>query len=239
MNLIVDLGNTSLKWALFDGKNLIFKGNFDYSDFNVIINHWTQFKFERIAVATVIDLPPTLKSFFDSFESVHYVSTNSKLPIKVGYQTPNTLGYDRLANAVAAIELFQNKDLLVIDCGTCLKVDFVSRTDGFLGGAISPGLKMRYKSLHQYTSKLPLLDPAVLRGLYGKTTEESLHNGVVNGMSFEIAGATEKYVQSYPDLKVIITGGDIDYFREVIEKKAIFAEPNLTLIGINLILLYN
>lgn len=239
MNLAIDLGNTAAKWALFEGKNLIFKGKFQFSDCNEVIEMWRSKGVVNVAIASVIEIPEAITNFFGSCNSVLKINQHIQFPIKNAYKSPETLGVDRLVNAVAACELFQNADVLVIDCGTCLKIDFTSDKEGFIGGAIAPGLQMRYKSLNNYTAKLPLLNPVFFNELTGKNTDESIHNGVIHGMAYEIMGSIENYSSFYSDFKIIITGGDYHYFQDVIEKKTIFAEPDLTLIGINILLLLN
>ncbi len=239
MNLAIDLGNTALKWAVFEDKNLIFRGKFDYLNLLEDLKSLEKFQISRVAYTTVIEVPEELKYFLSQFDFVLPINQNSTFPLGNAYETPQTLGIDRLMNAVAANNLFSNNNVLVIDCGTCLKIDFVSIANGFEGGSIAPGLNMRYKALKQFTHQLPLLEPKQFNNLTGKNTSDSIHNGVMSGMANEIIGAVNAYAENYLDLKLIITGGDYLYFQDIIEKKAIFAEPNLTLIGINLLLLHN
>jgi type III pantothenate kinase len=239
MNLTIDLGNTALKWAIFEGKNLIFRGKFDYSNLNEDLKSLEEFQISKVAYTTVIQVPEELKNFLNRYDFVFPINQNSKIPLKNIYETPQTLGLDRLMNAAAANYLFPKYDLLIIDCGTCLKIDLVSKQNEFVGGAIAPGLNMRYKALSHFTHQLPLLEPKAFNNLTGKNTNDSIHNGAMSGMANEIIGAINNYSEIYPDLKLIITGGDYHYFQDIIEKKAIFAEPDLTLIGINLILLHN
>lgn len=239
MNLVIDLGNTALKWAIFDDKNLIFRGKFDYSNLIEDLKSLEKFQISRVAYSSVIQVPDLLNKFLNRFDSVLAINQKSAIPIKNAYETTETLGIDRLTNAVAASNLFLGYDVLILDCGTCLKIDFVSNKDGFVGGAIAPGLNMRYKALNQFTHQLPVLEPKSFNDLTGKNTIDSIHNGVMTGMANEIIGAIQSYHEKYPMLKLVITGGDHQYFQNIIEKKAIFAEPDLTLIGINLILLHN
>jgi len=239
MNLAIDLGNTALKWAIFEGKNLIFKGKFDYLKLSEELKFFENFQITNIAFSNVVQLPIELINFFSQFSSVLSIDQNCSLPIKNSYETPQSLGIDRLMNAVGASFIFENNNVLTIDCGTCLKIDFYSVQNGFEGGAIAPGIAMRYKALNYYTHQLPLLEPNQFNALTGRNTNDSIHNGVMSGIANEINGAIRTYSDKFPDLKVIITGGDYHYFQDLIEKKAIFAEPDLTLIGINLILLHN
>lgn len=239
MNLAIDLGNTALKWAIFDDKNLIYRGKFDYSNLNSDLSALEKFEIKNVAYSSVIQVPEVLNEFLRRYNSVLPIIRDCLFPINSIYETPETLGIDRLTNAVAATSLYAGFDVLVIDCGTCLKVDFVSVKHGFEGGAIAPGLNMRYKALNQFTHQLPYLEPKHFNNLTGKNTSDSIHNGVMTGIMNEIAGAIQAYQEKYPEIKLVITGGDYHYFQELMEKKAIFAEPDLTLIGINLILLHN
>jgi type III pantothenate kinase len=239
MNLVLDLGNTALKWAIFDDKNLIFRGKLDYSNVVYEFPEWSKYDIKQVAVSTEIEIQNQLKKIFETFDSVLFINQNVSLPIKNSYQTPDSLGMDRLVNAVAARYLSNKQETLVVDCGTCLKIDLSTIENGFVGGSISPGITMRYEALHNFTHKLPLLKPMNFNKLTGVSTNDSIHNGVICGINNEILGSIENYKREFPDIHIIITGGDLSFLEKITEKKAIFAEPDLTLIGINLILLHN
>ncbi len=145
---------------------------------------------------------------------------------------------DRLAGVCGAIELFKETDTLVIDAGTCITYDFVDKQKNYFGGSISPGLKMRFKAVHTFTAKLPLVDSANAVGLIGDSTESSIQSGVINGMIAEIEGIIMRYQDKYPGLRVILCGGDTAFFENKL-KASIFAAPDLVLIGLNSILIYN
>ena len=165
-------------------------------------------------------------------------STSTPIPIENLYLTKDTLGVDRLANAVAANSIFPQRNVLVVDCGTCVKYDFVNHKNQYLGGSISPGLQMRFKALNQFTGKLPLLKPEAHPSLIGDSTETAITSGVINGLVAEIKGVIKSYTSIYENLTVILTGGDASFFDKEL-KSNIFVEPNLTLIGLNEILRYN
>jgi type III pantothenate kinase len=162
----------------------------------------------------------------------------TSLPITNQYATPSTLGMDRLAGVCGATQLFPDENTLVIDAGTCVKFDFVDKHKNYLGGAISPGLSMRFRAVHAFTSRLPMLVPANDPELIGNSTETSIQSGVINGMVEEIDGIIVRYQKKYPDLKVILSGGDGAFFENKL-KASIFASPNVVLIGLNSILIYN
>ncbi|MEC9187495.1 MAG: type III pantothenate kinase, partial [Bacteroidota bacterium] len=162
-----------------------------------------------------------------------------KLPIQLHYETLITLGKDRIANAVGAHFMYSNTSNLVIDLGTCITYDFIDNRGVFQGGAISPGMGLRYKSLNQYTATLPLVNPAgSTPKLIGKSTEKSIQSGVENGVLFEVIETINQYKAIFKELNVLITGGDSLLIKSIVEyeKNGIFAVENLTLIGLNQIL---
>ncbi|MCL4160212.1 UNVERIFIED_CONTAM: hypothetical protein GTU68_064981, partial [Idotea baltica] len=160
------------------------------------------------------------------------------IPFKNLYSTPKTLGIDRIALVCASVEQFPDKNVLIIDAGTCITFDFITNKNHYLGGAISPGIRMRYKSLHKFTANLPLLDTKKPKKSIGNSTANSMHSGVVQGVLFEIDGAIQKYKLKYPDLTVILTGGDTNFLSKQL-KSSIFANSNFLLEGLNYLLQYN
>ena len=168
------------------------------------------------------------------------LSHELKLPIEILYKTPQTLGADRIAGSVAASALFEGKNVLKVDFGTCITYDFVNNKQQYLGGAISPGLIMRFKALHNYTAKLPLVDPMQFLhyDLTGTDTTTSILSGVVNGIKEEVTGIIKEYEQRFGNLQVVATGGDAGFFVTLL-KSEIFARPYLVLEGLNHILNYN
>ena len=160
---------------------------------------------------------------------------NTPLPIKNLYETPATLGKDRLAAAVGARAIFPGKNVLSIDAGTCITYDFLTKDGEYLGGSISPGIRMRFRAMHAFTGRLPLVEPEDFTGLIGKTTAESLLSGVINGVCEEIKGLIARYNEQYEDLTAVITGGDHEYLHNKL-KINIFAVPDLVLPGLNEIL---
>ena len=158
------------------------------------------------------------------------------LPVRNGYKTPQTLGQDRIANACAAWKFNPDKNTLTIDLGTCIKYDFVDETGLYHGGAIAPGLAMRYKALTRFTGQLPYFKPIdEFPDLIGQSTESSIRSGVENGILFELKGAIEAYSQQFGRTSVILTGGDHPKFADKL-KSPIFVAPNLTLNGLKVIL---
>lgn len=181
------------------------------------------------------DLKKYLENNFEYFLELDHTTA---LPIENLYETPETLGKDRLAAAVGANELFPDQNLLIIDAGTAVTYDIVSANNQFLGGNISPGLEMRFKALNQYTGRLPLVTPGENYRQFGRNTVEAIRAGVQNGMIFEIEQTIEFFNRNYQNLQIIMTGGD-SYFFEKKLNYSIFVHFNLTLIGLNRILEHN
>ena len=166
------------------------------------------------------------------------LDSNTPLPIINKYKTPETIGKDRLAAAVGAKSFAGDAPVLVIDAGSCITYDIVNQSNEFLGGSISPGVNMRLKSLHTFTQKLPLLEPTENIVLPGSDTKESIMSGVIAGIQFEMEGFINYYSIQYPDLKCVLSGGDMKYFDKKL-KNGIFAIPNIVAEGLQLILHFN
>ena len=168
------------------------------------------------------------------------MSHTTALPFTLEYQSPDTLGKDRIAAVAGAQAQFPNQNTLVIDAGTCVTYDFLTAEGVYLGGAISPGVQLRLRAMNHYTNKLPLLnwDGIKRPQSVGNTTINSMLSGAVNGLVLEMRGFVERYEKQYKALKIVITGGDSNFFVKEL-KNGIFADPNLVLKGLNEILIYN
>ncbi len=237
MNLVLDIGNTAVKYALFEGNRIMLNGIVNGNDVNGILSDVNRYTVQKAIISAVSALPKDLDMLLQKAGSYFFFDENTPVPIRNAYETPATLGRDRLANACAAHEIFPDSDVLVIDAGTCLKFDVLTANGVYLGGAISPGLMMRFQALHHYTENLPLLQPVTSPGLTGSSTQASIQSGVVNGMIAEIEGVVRQYQVLYPRLELVITGGDAAFFLNHL-KSRIFADPLLTLKGLHTILLF-
>lgn len=232
MNLVVDIGNTRIKSATFDQTSLVEKNAFDSIEgFNEYLIGKT---FDHSIVSSVSKAPPLLPV---KGKQIQLTSTLS-FPIVISYDTPQTLGVDRIAAACGAYQLFPGEDCLVIDMGTCITYDFLSAKGAYEGGAISPGVKMRFAAMNHFTARLPLAEPIADAPLTGKSTTASLQSGVINGVLEEIKGFISRYQSRYAGLKTVVCGGDLAFFENSI-KPSIFAAPDLVLIGLNRILLHH
>lgn len=238
MNLVIDIGNTAAKLGVFDGTELKSVQSVKSNTIeNAVTDLKSQFKIDKCIVSSVTQLR---SEGILALKQINTIDFNHKtpIPIKNKYETPETLGLDRLANAVALFKHYPNSPALAIDFGTCIKYDLVNVKGEYLGGSISPGMQMRYKALNEFTAKLPLAAPTDTVQLTGTNTETSIKSGVQRGIRAEINGIIEEYRAQYSELQVVFTGGDHKYFAKAF-KNSIFARPNLTLEGLNEVLLFN
>lgn len=237
-NLVIDVGNTLSKVGVFYNDDFITLEAFDILTKETVHNLMEKHGVENVIVSAVGELPHNFEEFFPPSITPMFVIPKIKTPIKNMYKTPETLGTDRLVLAVAAQALYPQTDVLVIDSGTAITYDMVTRNGEYLGGAISPGIQMRFKALNLFTSKLPLLHIQDDFPWLGKTTDESIVSGVLNGVLGEVNGYIEEMSQQFPELTIVFTGGDAKFFDKKL-KNTIFVNPNLLIIGLNRILNYN
>jgi len=237
--LIIDLGNTLIKVAVFEGNHMLLNRAFksgSYNQFQTYLNTLPSGSY--CIVSSVVDYPLSFGNFLNDQFKTLILSPDTPIPIKNAYKTPLTLGNDRLAAAVAAWHQFPDKNLLVIDAGTAITMDLITQHGEFVGGAIAPGIDMRFKALHTFTGKLPLTKRKNINYLTGTTTEESISSGVINGITAEIDGIIDKYKLLYTDLITIFGGGDSKFLYKRL-KNSIFALPNPVINGLHIILNYN
>lgn len=240
MNLIVDVGNTFAKFAVFKDDKLIFKASFTLSEFeSQFITLSKAFpELKKAIISSVGKLSQAHIKIVKEQLQVLELSYKSKLPFKNKYATPKTLGVDRIALVSASVHQFPHNNVLIIDAGTCITYDFVTHKNTYLGGAISPGIRLRYNALHNFTAKLPLLEKKEPENIIGNSTESSIHSGVVMGVVKEIDGVILHYKEKHQDLTVILTGGDAKFLSNQL-KNSIFANSNFLLEGLNFILDFN
>jgi len=240
VNLVIDIGNSFTKYAIFDNRQLVY---FDTSESAIFVTQIKQLfeaypKIQRAMISAVGPLQNKEKEIMALFCKVHVLSHASKVPFKNSYASPSTLGMDRIALATSAFYQYPRKNVLVIDMGTCVTYDFVNDAGEYRGGAISPGLNMRYRAMHLQTDKLPLLQPEELLDFVGNSTASSMHSGVINGLTLELDGAISQYHARFQDLTVILTGGDSQFFVKRL-KNSIFANSKFLVEGLNYLLEYN
>jgi type III pantothenate kinase len=238
-NLIVDVGNTNTKLFLFDKNSLAYKAiepnDTQFFDMH-ILKQLHKEAIENCIISSVNKLNDEKLKFFEENYNTVFFNNKMKLPIDICYKTPDTLGMDRVANVCGASVLFPDKNVLIIDAGTAITYDILENGRKYLGGNISPGILTRFKSLHTFTEKLPLLTiNNSIDEIYGDSTENAIINGVQNGVKYEITGTINAFKKIYKDLTIVLTGGDTFFFEKSF-KMCIFVEPNLTAIGLNKIL---
>lgn len=237
MNLIIDIGNTLTKFFVFENNNIIDNQKTENSvnpDIEAILKEFPKIK--NVILSSVSkDIAEINFDFESRFENFVHLKHTTPIPVKVLYETPQTLGLDRVAAIVGAYNIFPNSNVLAIDAGSAITFEFINEKNEYLGGTISPGMSMRFKALHSFTKKLPLLNPSNHINLIGKNTNEAIINGVQNGLIFEIDSYIESFAKKHKNLKVILTGGDTFFFAHKL-KNRIFAKPFLVAIGLNRIL---
>ena len=223
--VIVDAGNTSVKVALVKNSQIL-----SVHRFAQVSDALSTISDADVVCASVLN--ENFRQFFiERGTSFYQITHQSTLPFKSAYGSMETIGVDRLCNMAAAFKLFGSQNCLVVDIGTCIKFDFISENNVYLGGSIAPGIELRYKALYEHTSQLPMLDFKSAVSIIGGDTNKSMHSGVINGIQHEIQGMIMRYEKDFGDLKILITGGDASYF-EFPQKSNIFANKNLTLEGI-------
>ena len=233
MNLIVDFGNSYAKTAIFNKQQLLYSEVFTTTTFEQKLNLITlKQQIKKIGIAAVGKLTKKQEVLLEAIAPIFKISENTTLPFKNNYKTPNTLGTDRIALTAAAFYKYPCANCLVIDTGTCITYDFIDQQGIYHGGAISPGLQMRFKAMHKFTNNLPLIKDTFYNDLIGTDTKSSIISGVVNGISNEIDGNINQYLQKFKDLTVILTGGDGVFLSKRL-KSSIFAHSDFLLEGIN------
>lgn len=239
MNLCLDIGNTLTKAAVFENDTVIFSGIFEHFNLARIKEILGKYDARQGIISSVKEEDPDLNAgMAEILEKLLILDSGTKVPVTNEYQTPETLGKDRLAAVVAANYLYPGRNILVVDAGSAITFDFINEQGIYKGGNIAPGLSMRFRALHEYTSRLPLLSPQPDNLLLGRTTSEAIVAGVQNGILFEIRVYMQDLQKEYADLITLVTGGDAKFFDNKL-KNTIFVVPDLVLIGLNRILNFN
>jgi type III pantothenate kinase len=243
MLLAVDIGNTRIKVAVFEGSILLERFDFGPSELQNKIEFILN-KYQNASDLVVASVGNIEKEAFLTFKNqlkLHFLNYETPFPFNNKYATPNSLGIDRMVLASGAVLKFPNQNRLVIDAGTCITYDFIDENDNYLGGAISPGIRLRYEALHNYTSKLPLVTLESFEeqskalnkeNFIGNSTQNAIHSGVLNGTINEINGFIAQYQEVYPKFIIILTGGDTEFLANRL-KNTIFANSNFLLESLN------
>ena len=239
MNLAIDIGNTLQKIAVFDNDESVFYRSFPLITEDILLSILNQHQIKFSILSAVAELDLRVMDFLKTHTKMIRYSYQTKLPISILYKSVETLGLDRVANAVGAAALFPAQNVLSIQAGTCLVFDFVNENGEYLGGSISPGMNMRFEMLHQKTKNLPFIKATdTMPHFLGNDSVTSLSSGVINGICHEIDGFIDDYRTEFKNLSVLLTGGDATYIQKFI-KNTIFAAPNVVLKGLNEIIKNN
>ena len=240
MNLVIDIGNSASKLAVFKDNKLLESLLADQIGKRELDSMITRYPgIEKGILSSVRKNESGLMAFLKEQAGFFlYLDHRTPLPIKNLYGSKTTLGYDRIAAAVGANFLFRDKDLLIIDMGTAITIDIVSADNAFRGGNISPGSAMRFRALHEFTDNLPLVKDKPRTAYPGVDTEGAIASGVQDGIVFELDGYINTLKIRYPELKVVMTGGDANVFAGKL-KNSIFVDSNLNLLGLHRILEFN
>ncbi|GAK88761.1 pantothenate kinase type III [Nonlabens ulvanivorans] len=240
MILVIDIGNTSIKIAAVEDYNIILHQRTTQKEFikdcTALLSKFPQIT--NAALCQVGSLEPKLIHQLEKLVAIFKVDTHIRLPFKNLYQS-TSLGNDRIALVAGAISrIKKDENCLIIDAGTCVTYDYVDENLNYHGGAISPGLRLRYESLHNFTANLPLLTAQTIESFIGNSTAASIHSGVINGLTQEIKGCIKQYRKKNKDIKIFMTGGDAQLLSTQL-KSRFFATPFLTLDGIYYLYQFN
>lgn len=239
MNLIIDIGNTAAKVALFDGGEMVEVLTESNQSLDCLEALCAKYPVEQGIVATVIDLGERVLAALVALPfPLLWLDSKTPLPVTNLYETPETLGYDRMAAVVGANEQYPRRDILVIDAGTCITYEFIDSKGQYHGGNISPGMQMRFKALNQFTGRLPLIDSNGRKLPMGRDTETAMRSGAILGACYEIEGYISSLRQEYPELLIFLTGGDAFLLADKL-KTSIFVDDCIVLKGLNRILYHN
>jgi type III pantothenate kinase len=236
VRLAIDQGNTRVKLGVFDGSTLVKTYVYKQCATRTLKQIIHRHQIRQVAICASGNLEDGWKEVLESStEIVRHLDHTIKLPIDISYTTPHTLGKDRIAAAIGAYRLQVGTHYLIINMGTCITMDVLTQVGKYLGGNISPGLKMRVQAMHKFTARLPQVDVEVPEVLIGFNTVSALQNGGVKGALREIESFIEEISAQYAPLTIIVSGGDAPHLVSY-SKYQIFARPNIVLEGLNEIL---
>jgi type III pantothenate kinase len=238
MNLVVDIGNTNTKLAIYEDQKKISVSRINDLNCKDLEKELIGFNIKKTIISSVKKLPANISNlFFSDITFVHILSDKSRLPFKIEYTTPQTLGTDRLAAVAGAFNLFPGEEVMVIDAGTAITFDYLS-ADTYKGGNISPGLAMRFKALNKFTDRLPLESPGSNYTNPGQNTRDAILAGVITGVIYEINEYIRTFESRHTSTKIILTGGDSEFIKDKINYHITYM-PDIVIDGLNYILEYN
>ncbi|TVR77972.1 MAG: type III pantothenate kinase [Chitinophagaceae bacterium] len=239
INLCIDAGNSKVKQAVISNSKIVEKWAGRNISVKKISDWRKKYPFDGIILTSVRNISEESLSFLKNTDAKNIIelSHTTKLPFSINYEQAESLGKDRIA-AAAYAQGYHNQNCIIIDTGTCITIDLFDKTKGFMGGSILPGLHMRFKALHNYTDKLPLLSASGNFKVTGNSTNEAINSGVMFGTLLEIQGFINYYKEMFKEIDILLTGGDMHFFETQLKNK-IFANSDLVMLGLDKILYYN
>jgi len=239
MNLVIDIGNTHTKLAWFQQGELVDMQRHEESGLSYILSIIKKRAVDKTIVSTVGLMNPEMITILEKeHKKLIILDHKTSLPIHISYRSPKTLGHDRIAAAAGARYIYPNRNVLIVDMGTAITIDIITSEGAYLGGNISPGLHTRFRSLNEYTAKLPLVSRDNNFPKFGTDTRTAIVAGVQQGIIFEINSYMDEFALLNTNCEFIITGGDANFFVSKL-KRPIFAKPELVMTGLNYILEFN
>lgn len=240
MKLVLDIGNTLGKLVVYEQEDEVFSAQFELGEMHAtLIELFLNFpEIKQAILCSVVSIEPQIQLFLKEKTTLLEVNSQMKLPFDNRYETPETLGADRIGLVAAAAFKFPKKNCLIVDAGSCVTYDFISSDGVYRGGAISPGLQMRFKAMHLHTNKLPFVTIKEDYIALGTDTQKSILAGTVNGLVYEIEGWQKSLETTHKDLTLILTGGDAQFLSKRL-KNTIFAHSNFLVEGLSQLLDYN
>jgi len=237
MNLSLDIGNTRTKIGLFQENILVEQAIWTDWTLDELMGYGTDTGVDAVIFSSVSEHDPAqLQNLSRHFVQAYELTHQTPLPFRNAYGTQETLGKDRLAAVAGANALFPGQHCLVVDCGTCIKYDLMLADGVYPGGNIAPGLHMRIRAMHEYTARLPMVPLNMPTDPVGFSTQTALQNGALRGAKLEIEGFVRLFEQQWPDVVVILTGGDAPLLLPHLDLTSKHHEPALVLYGLNHIL---
>jgi type III pantothenate kinase len=238
MNLIIDIGNSGTKLAVFNNNLKSASVRFDALTGEILSDFLIKYKTDKAIISSVKEIPSFINDVLGKeVKYRHVLSHKSRLPFTIGYETPETLGPDRIAAVAGAFNTFKGSDTLVIDAGTAITFDLLEGK-AYRGGNISPGIETRFRSLNMFTGKLPLITRSENFTSPGLNTRDAILAGVIMGIIYEINEYIRTFEEKYKHIKFIITGGDGGFLKERLSEKIMYM-PDIVTEGLNYILEYN
>lgn len=239
MNLVIDQGNTRVKFSIFEKQQEVNHYASSKLEWNKFAEFVAPYQLDACIISNVKGNSfQFIEKLSQSVPNILELEHNLPLPFLNSYKTPETLGRDRIAAVAGAQSLFPHENILVIDAGTAITYDIITASSEYIGGNISPGLNTRFKALNEFTGKLPLVENYSFTDSIGNTTIGAIQIGVIQGVLFELEGFIKSFASRYENLRIVMTGGDSQFFDNKL-KKTIFVVSNLVSIGLNSILQYN